>query len=61
MPAGSQGLVERDRASVYCPAGEVLQQEEGWGRRRQLRRKQFIWSTRNSWGGRPAPLLSKAK
>lgn len=53
-------MVETYRAGVYCPA-EVLQQEEDWGRGRQLRRKQFIWSMRNSWGGRSAPLLSKAK
>lgn len=53
-------MAETDRASVYCPA-EVLQQEEDWGRGRQLRWKQFIWSMRNSRGGRSAPLLSKAK
>lgn len=57
---GARDVVETDRVHVYCPA-EVLQQEGGWGRRRQRRRKQFIWSTRNSWGGRPTLPLSKAK
>lgn len=53
-------MVETDRARVYCPA-RCCNRKGGCGRGRQLRRKQFIWSTRNSWGGRPAPLLSKAE
>lgn len=31
MPAGSQGLVERDRAGVYCPAGRGVATGRGLG------------------------------
>ena len=31
MPAGSQGLVERDRASVYCPAARCCNRKRAGG------------------------------